>query len=114
SLDPNSPLGQEVTRYTERGELVPDELTVRIFHDFVERLIDLKRFDARSDTLVLDGIPRNLNQAGILDKEVRVVRVVHLICSDMDAMVARMKRRAELEGRKDDQDEGVIRRRFEV
>ncbi len=114
SLDKNSPLGKEVRSFTERGELVPDELTIRIFRDAVHRLIASHRFDAAHDTLVLDGIPRNVNQCRILDREIRVVRVIHLVSSNQEAMVARMKKRAQLEGRKDDADEGVIRRRFDV
>jgi len=114
SLDTNSPLGREVRNYTERGELVPDELTIRIFRDAMQRLIASHRFDAKQDTLVLDGIPRNINQCRILDKEIRVVRVLHFVSSNEEAMVARMKRRAQLEGRKDDADETVIRHRFEV
>jgi adenylate kinase len=114
SLDTNSPLGREVRNYTERGELVPDELTIRIFRDAMQRLIASHRFDAKQDTLVLDGIPRNINQCRILDREIRVVRVLHFVSSNEEAMVARMKRRAQLEGRKDDADETVIRHRFEV
>jgi adenylate kinase len=114
SLDTNSPLGREVRNYTERGELVPDELTIRIFRDAMQRLIASHRFDAKQDTLVLDGIPRNINQCRILDKEIRVVRVLHFVSSNEEAMVARMKRRAQLEGRKDDADETVIRHRFDV
>jgi adenylate kinase len=114
SLDPNSPLGQEVRAYLERGELVPDELTIRIFRDFVQRLVQSKRFDPGTDTLVLDGIPRNVNQCRILASEIRLIRVIHLVSPNEEAMVARIKRRAELEGRTDDTDEAVIRRRFQV
>jgi adenylate kinase len=114
SLDPNSPLGREVRNFTERGELVPDELTIRIFRDAVQRLIASHQFDAKQDMLVLDGIPRNVNQCRILDKEIRVARVLHFVSSNEEAMVARMKRRAQLEGRKDDADENVIRHRFDV
>ena len=46
-------------------------------------------FDPARDTLVLDGIPRNVNQARILDGDIRVVRVIHFGSSDEDAMVAR-------------------------
>ncbi len=114
SLDGNSDLGNQVRRFTERGELVPDELTVRIFRDYVNGLVAAKRFDPAVDTLVLDGIPRNVNQCRILDGEVKVVRVIHLVCPNDDVMVQRIKKRAEHQGRKDDADESVIRRRFEV
>jgi adenylate kinase len=114
SLDNNSPLGREVRSYTERGVLVPDELTIRIFHDAVHRLIAAGKFDAARDTLVLDGIPRNVNQCRILDPEIRLVRVLHLVSSNEEEMVDRIKKRALLEGRKDDADESIIRRRFDV
>ena len=39
---------------------------------------------------------------------------IHLVCVDMEEVVQRMKRRAEIQNRPDDADESVIRRRFEV
>jgi adenylate kinase len=114
SLDKDSPLGKEVRSFTERGVLVPDELTVRIFRDAVHQRVAAGKYDPARDTLVLDGIPRNVNQCRILEREIRVVRVLHLVSSDPEVMVTRMKKRAVLEGRKDDADEAVIRRRFDV
>jgi adenylate kinase len=114
SLDHDSPLGQEVRSYSERGVLVPDELTIRIFRDSVERLAAAGQFDPARDTLVLDGIPRNVKQARNLDGQVRVVRIIYLVSSDEQVIIDRIKGRAEVEGRKDDADEAVIRRRFEV
>jgi adenylate kinase len=114
SLDPDSPLGREVRSYSERGLLVPDELTIRIFQNAIERLVAAGQFDPAQGTLVLDGIPRNVNQARILDSLVRVARIIYLLGSDAQVMINRIKRRAELEGRKDDADEDVIRRRLEV
>jgi len=103
-----------VREFTERGELVPDELTIRIFRDAVQRLAESRQFNAGEDTLVLDGIPRNVNQCRILDNDIRVVRIIHLVSFDAEAMVARLKKRAQLEGRKDDADEAVIRHRLDV
>src|SRR5580704_4866468 len=114
SLDRDSPLGRDVRSYSERGVLVPDELTIRIFQDAIERLVSTGQFDAERGTLVLDGIPRNVHQARILDGEIRVVRIIYLVSSNEQVMIDRMKRRAEKEGRKDDADENVIRRRFDV
>ena len=55
-----------------------------------------------------------MGQARELEKYVEVLRVIHLVCPDRDAMVQRMKRRALKENRLDDADERVIRRRFDV
>ena len=63
---------------------------------------------------MLDGIPRNLKQAKIVDQHIEVMRIIHLTAPNIDEMVERMKRRAVQEGRRDDADEAVIRRRFEV
>lgn len=58
-------IGRKVKQYLERGELVPDEITVAMV---VERL---ERRDGAAGFL-LDGFPRNLAQAQALDRELRV------------------------------------------
>jgi len=55
-----------------------------------------------------------VNQAQSLDDQLRVARIIYLVSSDEQVMIDRMKHRAEVEGRKDDADEEVIRRRFDV
>jgi adenylate kinase len=114
SLDKIGPVGKEVRTFLERGLLVPDDLTIRIFRETLQGLVTSHLFDPARDTLVLDGIPRNINQARILESDLRVVRVIYFGNSNEDAMVARVNKRALIEGRKDDADEDIIRRRFEV
>jgi adenylate kinase len=114
ALDRQTPLGKEVSSYSERGALVPDELTIRLFEDAIARLVASGQFDPDRDTLLLDGIPRNVNQARSLEGSLRVLLVLYLVCSNENVMIERMKRRAEVEGRKDDADVDVIRRRFDV
>lgn len=113
-LDKNSDLGKEVVTYSSRGELVPDELTVRLWQQHVQGLIENDTYAPARDILVLDGIPRSVTQAQALDDKLDVLAIIHLTCPDIDEMVERMKGRALKEGRKDDADENVIRRRFEV
>ena len=74
----------------------------------------VSRLTPETDLLVLDGIPRNIDQATIVDDHIDVLRIIHLKAPDIDEMVQRMKRRAEQQARTDDADESVIRRRFEV
>ncbi len=54
-----SAIGLEARRYMERGQLVPDEITVKMLLD------RLAQPDA-AEGAILDGFPRNLAQAGIL------------------------------------------------
>src|SRR5262245_41601747 len=114
SMDKNSELGRKIGGFMSRGELVPDELTVELWKQYVQNLIRDKKFSPKHDVLVLDGIPRSRNQAKSLDPFINVLRVVHLTATDIDEMVGRMKKRALKENRPDDADESVIRRRFEV
>ncbi len=56
-------LGKEAKGYMDKGQLVPDELTVRILLDRVAK-------DDCKNGYVLDGFPRTIPQAEVLDKEV--------------------------------------------
>lgn len=114
ALAPDSPAGRQVSHYTDRGELVPDELTIQIVRNALDSAVADGQFIPHTDVLLLDGIPRNLRQAEILDEWIVVLRVIYLACSDDRAMVKRLQGRALKEGRPDDTDETVIRRRFEV
>ena len=114
SLDTTSELGQEFLKYSSKGELVPDSLTVEMWRQNMHAKTVLSLFKPRNDLLVLDGIPRSLPQAETLDSYIEVLRVIHLVCKDKDEMVKRMKQRAIKENRLDDADESVIRKRFQV
>jgi adenylate kinase len=74
----------------------------------------INQFHPNNEILVLDGIPRNLKQAQLLDDAIDVVKVIHLVCADLNKMVERLRRRALRENRFDDASDEVIRRRLEV
>ncbi|MCI0363308.1 MAG: nucleoside monophosphate kinase [Phycisphaerales bacterium] len=114
ALDRQSPLGRKVNEYSSRGELVPDDLTIELWKQHVRGLIESGKFSPADDLLVLDGIPRSVNQAKAIDPHIDVLGVVHLATPNIDEMVGRMKLRAQREKRHDDADEAVIRRRFAV
>jgi adenylate kinase len=114
ALDINSPDGKEVYKYSSQGMLVPDETTVRIWKRNIDALTILSYYKPHEDLLILDGIPRNQRQAEILEQHVEVLQIIHLKCSDIEAMVHRIRRRAIRENRVDDAHEDIIRRRFDV
>ena len=58
----NTELGRQAKAYMDKGELVPDELTVKILLDRVAQ-------DDCKSGYVLDGFPRTIPQAEVLDKE---------------------------------------------
>jgi len=114
SLDPNTAEGKEVAERTSRGELVSDELTIRIFRNVVSDWIRDGKYKPTEEALVMDGVPRTVQQAKDLAETVDVLAVVYFVCRNEDVMLQRMKRRATMEGRPDDADEATIRHRFEV
>lgn len=114
SLRKDTPMGKVFEEYSSRGQLVPDGPTVEIWRDFIQRSIAEGRFQPDRDTLLLDGIPRNVVQAELLEESLEVVAIIHLACDRPEVLVERLQRRAFKEGRLDDTDLEVIRHRLET
>ncbi len=114
TLNTNSELGKKFIEYSSRGELVPDDLTIRMWKENIHAQTVLSLYKPGNDILVLDGIPRNVNQAQVMDKYINVLLIVHLTCTDKNKMFERLRKRAIKENRLDDAKEEVIRRRWDV
>ena len=102
-----SELGRRVAPILDRGDLVPDDLTVALIR---ERLTEL-------DGFVLDGFPRTLEQADALDAMLaeigKPLDAILFFQLDDDVAKERLLGRAHEEGRSDDTPE-VIARRLEI
>lgn len=96
------------------GELVPDELTVKIFLEHLEARRKSGDFRPERDLLLLDGIPRAAVQCRLLRPYIDVKLILHLVCHDEEGMIQRIRRRAKMERRPDDVSEDVIRKRFAI
>ncbi len=105
-----TPLGRRVQPILASGELVPDALTVELIGD------RLSQPDAAAG-FILDGFPRNLEQAnaldGLLDSLERRLDAVLFYNLPDDVAMERLVRRASLENRADDTPE-VIERRLAI
>ena len=112
SLDPSSELGGAFLEFSSKGRLVPDEMTVRLWHESIRKTVESGKFKPERDYLILDGIPRNVAQAVLMEELIEVRRVFHLSCPDRDKLVARLKKRALRDNRLDDANEDVIRSRL--
>jgi adenylate kinase len=114
SLKTDSDVGRIFIEYSSRGELVPDEPTVKLWHHFIDSCTKAGRFHPEQDALVLDGIPRNVHQAEMLRDTLQVVAIFYLRCKQPDALVQRLQRRALKENRLDDAKLDTIRHRLET
>lgn len=114
SLNLASPMGRKFWEFSSKGQLVPDEFTIKLWSDYIKGMALVNQFHPETEILILDGIPRNPEQAKLLEETVDVIKVIHLMCSDLAKMVERLRRRALKENRFDDANDDVIQRRLWV
>lgn len=112
SLDTRTKLGEAFLKYSSKGELVPDEITIQLWRARIEDAVGAHEFKPDIDCLVLDGIPRNLNQARLMETMINVRHVFHLHCPNRTDLIKRLRKRALKDNRLDDASEVVIRRRL--
>ena len=106
----NTELGQLAKSYMDKGDLVPDEVTIKMLQDEVEKNPQTKGF-------IFDGFPRTTAQAEALDafldsKDMKINATIALEAND-EVLINRLLERGKISGRPDDQDENKIRNRFE-
>ncbi len=104
-------LGVLAKSYIDKGQLVPDEVTINMLNAEVEKNNDAKGF-------IFDGFPRTAAQADALSelltsKETEVNAMIALEVED-ETLVKRLLERGKTSGRADDADESVIRNRIKV
>jgi adenylate kinase len=114
SIDTRTSVGKAFLDYSSKGQLVPDEITVELWKEAIEAAVDGHKFKPDIDTLVLDGIPRNVNQAKIMEALIDVEKVFHLSCPNRETLFGRLKKRALKDNRLDDANEEVIQRRLAI
>ena len=103
-------LGKLAKSYIDNGDLVPDEVTINMLQDEVEKNPQAKGF-------LFDGFPRTIAQAEALDKFLAgknqgITATVALEAND-EILVQRLLERGKTSGRADDQDEEKIRNRYQ-
>jgi len=106
-----TPLGLKAKKYMDDGHLVPDEVTIGMLKNKVEKHPEAAGF-------IFDGFPRTVPQAEALDaflaeKDTTIASLLMLNVDD-DEIVARILNRGKTSGRSDDNDESIIRNRIKV
>ena len=114
SIDTRTKVGQAFIYYSGRGELVPDEISIELWNESISGAVETHRFKPELDTLLLDGIPRNLKQAQLMESRIEVLKIFHLYCPERCTLVERLKKRALKDNRLDDANEEIIRKRLDT
>ncbi len=106
----DTPLGQLAKSYIDKGELVPDQVTIDMLVHEVKKPTDTAGF-------IFDGFPRTAGQTEALEQIVNEVLGAPIsICLSLvvedEALVQRLLKRGETSGRTDDSNEEIIRNRI--
>ena len=103
-------LGKLAKSYMDKGELVPDQVTIDMLIDELKKPTDAKGF-------IFDGFPRTAFQTEALEDIVKNVLndqidiCLSLVVED-EILVKRLLERGKTSGRSDDADENIIRNRI--
>lgn len=104
-------LGQLAKSYIEKGQLVPDEVTINMLKAEVQKHEGAAGF-------IFDGFPRTNAQAKALDELMNEMgtSISSMISLDVDEdeLKSRLAERAKISGRADDADPAVIQNRIDV
>lgn len=106
----NTALGKLAQSYIDKGELVPDSVTIKMLQDEVDNSPEASGF-------IFDGFPRTTAQAEALDelmesKDMKIDATIALEAED-EVLIERILERGKQSGRTDDQDVESIRNRFD-
>lgn len=110
ALDPQSDLAKLAKSYSDKGDLVPDEITIEILENEVAKHPNAKG-------VIYDGFPRTNAQAAALDKFLagKGDSISMMIALDVpeEELKTRLLKRAEVSGRADDADPDIIQNRID-
>jgi len=105
-----TPLGIQAKQIMDRGELVSDEIVIGMIKNLIENTKDTNGF-------LYDGFPRTVAQAEALNKLLMqrgdTVNSIIFMSAPDDVFINRLQKRAEIEGRSDDADINVIKKRLD-
>jgi adenylate kinase len=106
-----TPLGLKAKSYMDKGDLVPDEVTIGMMKEVIAQHPEVKG-------IIFDGFPRTVAQAEALDATLNeygapVSAMLALKVSN-DELMKRLLLRGKDSGRSDDQDESIIQNRINV
>lgn len=109
ALDPESDLAKLAKTYSDKGDLVPDDITINILESEVAKHPNAKG-------VIYDGFPRTTAQAKALDvfleaKGISVTMMLSLVVPE-DELKTRLIARATVSGREDDADPVIIQNRI--
>lgn len=111
NISDKTPLGELAKSFMDRGQLVPDDVTIQLLVSEIEQHPEAKGF-------IFDGFPRTISQAEALDSLLgernASIQIALALDVEEEELKKRLKGRALKSGRTDDADSEVIQNRIRV
>lgn len=107
---------EELKKFREMvdaGKLIPNEAFMKIFEAYLDKLVDQGAFSPDVEWLLLDGVPRSVEQAQGIASYMTIEKVISLEMKDEKALFARLQARGEKEGRVDDSSIEILKTRLQ-
>ena len=105
----STPLGLMAKSFMDKGDLVPDEVTINMLNEVVRNNLD-------SNGFIFDGFPRTNNQAEALDKLMTendsTISAMIALEVDDEVLISRLLERGKTSGRVDDSNKDIIQNRI--
>lgn len=114
NLSQTSSLGEIYHKYANEGRLLPDDIVIEIWHNYIVELIAKGQYSPQNQLILLDGIPRTKKQAQILEQYIEIKKIIVLENKDQNSLIQRLNKRAAIEKRHDDMDEKILHKRIEI
>lgn len=111
---PGSEYGELIRTHIREGTIVPMEVTVALLSNAMAAILEQEQQQEGgkgSSRFLIDGFPRQLDQAHFFERTVCVSKLVLFLNCPEDIMLSRLLKRGETSGRDDDNIES-IRKRF--
>jgi adenylate kinase len=110
-LGNNTSLGQKARAYMDKGQLVPDEVTIAMLKNKISQY-------PKSNGFIFDGFPRTIPQADalkvLLDSMDQIISGLISMDVEEEEIIGRLLNRGKTSGRSDDANEDVIKNRIEI
>ena len=113
NVDTSTNLGKRIRERIDAGNLISDGMIVDLLKQNLKKSIESGGYDPNEQIILLDGIPRNPEQAVMISSFIDIAAVISLEIPD-EEIVKRLLKRAKIEGRPDDASEDIIRNRIKI
>ena len=96
------------------GGLISDDIMLKLLKKILKEDIRRKIFNPQKQTLILDGIPRDVSQTKKINGILNVIKIIDIYISDDSVLIKRLVGRAKKDGRQDDKNIETIKRRLNI